>query len=239
MASFVLVHGAWHGGWCWEKVVRELEAAGHVARAPDLPGHGDDSTPHERVDLQAYCDRVCEVIDSLDDEVVLVGHSLGGLTISQVAEHRHDRLRCLVYVAAFIPESSGTLVDSTQAVSSEIHAVTRLSDDGHSICFDPAAAREIFYADCSAGDVARAVERLCPQPSQVFRSGLELSENGYGSVPRDYILCLQDRAVPVDQQRGLAERHDCRNLYSMDRSHSPFFSAPQELAKILGEIADA
>lgn len=238
MASFVLVHGAWHGGWCWEKVVPALEAAGHVAVAPDLPGHGSDPTPHDRVDLQAYCDRVCEQIDCLDGAVVLVGHSLGGLTISQVAEHRHDRLRCLVYLAAFVPGSSGSVAAATDSVSPEIHTAVRLSDDGHSIGFDPAMAREIFYADCSEGDAAGAIDRLCPQPGRVFRSGLQLSQAGYGQVPRDYILCLQDRAVPIETQRSLADRH-CRHVYSMDRSHSPFFSAPNELAKILGEIADA
>lgn len=218
--------------------MRALEAAGHQVLAPDLPGHGDDDTPHEAVDLQAYTDRVCDAVDSLPDRVVLVGHSLGGLTIGQVAEHRADRLHCLVFLAAFLPAAGGEIWDSTDIAAQAIHDATRPSEDGHSLCFDPVQARAIFYADCSDVDVAFAYEKLCPQPQGVFRSRLELSPEGYGRVPRDYILCLQDRALPAEGQQGLIDRHGCRNVYTMDRSHSPFFSAPDELAKILGEIAD-
>jgi pimeloyl-ACP methyl ester carboxylesterase len=237
MAGFVLVHGAWHGGWCWQKLVRSLRDAGHETLAPDLPGHGDDATPHERIELQSYCDRVCEAVDSLEGEVVLVGHSLGGLTISQVAEHRADRLRALVYLAAFIPEAEG-VTRTTDAVTDRLRSATSVSEDGHSICFDPDLVREVFYADCSEDDLAFARARLGPEPQRVFGSPLALSDDGFGRVPRDYIVCLQDEAVRPEAQLEMARRHGCRNVYSMDRSHSPFFSAPGELAKILGEIAD-
>jgi pimeloyl-ACP methyl ester carboxylesterase len=239
MASFVLVHGAWHGGWCWGKVVRALEAAGHEVRAPDLPGHGEDATSHERVDLQAYSDRICDAVDSLSGEVVAVGHSLGGLTISQVAEHRSDRLRSLVFLAAFIPGLDGNTIANTGVASPAIRTSVRPSEDGHSLCFELAAAREVFYADCSDDDVEFARERLCPQPQAVFRSSLALSDEGYGSVPRDYILCAQDAAILSTEQQRMIDRESCRNVYTMNCSHSPFFSAPEELAKILGEIADS
>ena len=239
MAGFVLVHGAWHGGWCWEKLTRALREAGHEVLAPDLPGHGSDRTPHAQVDLQAYSDRICEAVDSFPGDVVLVGHSLGGLTISQVAEHRPDRLRALVYLAAFVPEPSGGVADTTTAVSDGIREATSLSEDGSSIHFDPERVRAIFYADCSEEDLALAQANLCSQPAPVFRSALALSDDGYGRVPRDYIVCLEDMAVLPEAQRAMARQGGCRNLYSMDCSHSPFFSAPGELAKILGEIADA
>ncbi len=241
MASFVLVHGAWHGGWCWEKTLTALRAAGHSAVAPDLPGHGDDPTAHSDVDFAAYCDRVCDVIDSLPGEQVLVGHSLGGFTISQVAEHRSDRLRSLVYLAAFLPHPDECieLAALTGHASDGLRAGSRISDDGHSICFDPACAREVFYGDCSDEDVVLARQRICPQPQQVFGARLSLSAAGFGSVPRDYIVCLQDNAVPADAQQEMLERAGCRAVYTLDRSHSPFFSAPEVLAKILGEIADA
>lgn len=238
MADFVLVHGAWHGGWCWRKLVRELEALGHRASAPDLPGHGGDTTPHDRIDVQAYTDRVCDTIDDCPGDVVLVGHSLGGLTISQVAEHRHDRLRSLVYLAAFVPLTGGTIAETTQIVSSGIQASVTPSPDGLSSVFDGERAREVFYGDCSEQDVQWARERLCPQPMQVFRSVLQLSEERFGSVPRDYIVCLRDEALTVAGQERMAER-GFRNVYRLDRSHSPFLSAPQELAKILGEVAVA
>lgn len=238
MADFVLVHGAWHGGWCWEKLVRELETAGHRAQAPDLPGHGSDPTPHDRVDLQAYADRVCEAVDAVENEMVLVGHSLGGLTISQVAELRPDRIRSLLYLAAFLPGPSGAAVgDDTAGASDAIHQAVTATEDGLSSVFDPARAREVFYADCSDEDVQRAIGQLCAQPMGVLRSPLQLSAERYGSVPRDYVLCLEDVAIPAAEQQAMIDRHGCRGVYRMACGHSPFLSAPRELAKILGEVA--
>ncbi len=102
MSTFVLVHGGWSGGWTWEKVVPLLEEAGHQVEAPDLPGHGDDRTPIPQVSLQGYADRICRVLDAQPEPVVLVGHSSGGLVISQAAEQRPDKVKMLVYLAAFL-----------------------------------------------------------------------------------------------------------------------------------------
>src|SRR5690242_4856292 len=102
MATFVMAHGAWHGGWCWTKVVPLLERAGHAAIAPDLPGHGADTTPAREVTLQAYTDRVCQVALAQAEPVVLVGHSMGGLVISQAAEQCPEAMRTLVYITAFL-----------------------------------------------------------------------------------------------------------------------------------------
>jgi pimeloyl-ACP methyl ester carboxylesterase len=239
MANFVLVHGAWHGGWCWVKVVEELQAAGHVALAPDLPSHGSDPTSPDRVDLGSYVERICDVIDSLPGQVVLVGHSLGGLTISQVAELRADRLARLVYLAAFVPESGVPFDPAADIAASEVAAALRPSADGTTLVFDVAFARQVFYADCSDEDVRFACERLCAQPASLLGSQLDLSASGYGRVPRDYIVCLQDRALPLATQRGFHQRARCANVYTLDTSHSPFFSAPAALAKILGGIADS
>ena len=87
MSTFVLVHGAFHGAWCWYKVIAGLEAAGHRAIAPDLPGHGLDRTPMETCTLDRYVSTVVAAIEAAEEPVVLVGHSLGGVTVSQGAEH--------------------------------------------------------------------------------------------------------------------------------------------------------
>jgi pimeloyl-ACP methyl ester carboxylesterase len=239
MANFVLVHGAWHGAWCWHKLVDQLEAAGHIVVAADLPGHGGDPTPPEGIDLGTYSDFVCDLIDSVPDEVLLVGHSLGGLTITQVAEQRPDRLRSLVYLAAFVPEPGSTF-DAQQDLTTEAClAAVQLAQDGNVLLFDPDSARDVFYADCSEQDLAFARQRLCGEPAGATRSTVEISDEGWGRVPRDYIVCLQDRALDSRGQRALAERRGCRNVYTLDTSHSPFFSAPAELAKILGQIAES
>lgn len=80
MAVYVLVHGAWHGSWCWDKVVSGLEAAGHTAHALDLPGHGGDATPLGEISLDSYVEHVGAILTALPEPAILVGHSLGGLT---------------------------------------------------------------------------------------------------------------------------------------------------------------
>ena len=102
IATFVLIHGAWHGGWCWDKVKPILEKNGHTVVAPDLPGHGEDKTPIADVSLAAYTERVCEILDQQSEKVILVGHSLGGLSISQAAELRPENIEILVYLSAFL-----------------------------------------------------------------------------------------------------------------------------------------
>jgi pimeloyl-ACP methyl ester carboxylesterase len=239
MADFVLVHGAWHGGWCWEKVAAELRAAGHFVQAPDLPGHGDDPTPAHAIDLHTYAEFVCDLIDSRPEDVVLVGHSLGGLTVTQVAELRPDRLRRLVYLAAFIPRPGDDFDPEAGLVTAMCLEALRPSADEALLDFDRACARDVFYADCSDEDLAFAVARLCAEPARTALTRVEISEEGWGRVPRDYIVCTQDRALRPDGQRALAERRGCERIFTLDTSHSPFFSAPQELAKLLGQIAES
>jgi len=238
MAYFVLIHGAWHGGWCWHKLVGELESRGHAVSAPDLPGHGEDRTPPAGVDVGRYADFVCERIDSLADEVVLGGHSLGGLTISQVAEQRPDRIRSLVYLAALIPTPGATPGARRGLTSEACLNALRLSEDGSVSLFDPESVREVFYADCSDEDIAFARPRLCGEPADVARSEVKTSAPKWGRVPRDYIVCRQDQAIPASAQQALAEQSGCRNVYSLETSHSPFFSAPAALAQILEQIAE-
>jgi pimeloyl-ACP methyl ester carboxylesterase len=107
MSTFVSVHGGWNGGWCWEKVVPLLEEAGHEVEAPDLPGLGEDRTPLPKVSLQGYADRICQVLEAQPEPVVLVGHSSGGIVISQAAEQRLDKVKLLVYLAAILLQPTG------------------------------------------------------------------------------------------------------------------------------------
>ena len=239
MSHFILIHGAWHGGWCWHKLVRELESSGHSVTAPDLPCHGDDRTAPQGIDVSDYADLVCSLVDAASDEVVLVGHSLGGLTISQVAERRPDRLQCLVYLAALVPTPGATPTSRRSLTTDALLDSLRLSEDGSVSLFDLDAIREVFYADCSDEDIAFARSRLCGEPAAAANSAVEPSQENWGRVSRDYIVCLQDQAIPASAQQALAEESGCRNVYSLDASHSPFFSAPADLARILGQIAES
>ena len=100
MAIYVLIHGACHGSWCWDNVVPLLQKKGHLVEAPDLPGHGKDKTPIQEVTLQSCVDKVCSVIEAQSEPVILVGHSMGGIILSQVAEQIPDKIKTLVYLTA-------------------------------------------------------------------------------------------------------------------------------------------
>jgi pimeloyl-ACP methyl ester carboxylesterase len=238
MATFVLVHGAWHGGWCWRKVVPLLERAGHRALAPDLPGHGSDRTPLAQVTLRAYADRVCQVAAGEREPVILVGHSMGGAVISQAAEQCPDSVRTLVYLAAFLLPGGSSLFEAARGgeqgvLSSHLRPEPA---NGRMLVADEGLVPS-FYHDCSAEDVAFARARLVPQALEPLGATLETSDARFGRVPRVYVECLRDQAIPIALQRKLVAAMPCRKVVSLDTSHSPFFSAPDALARELAALA--
>jgi pimeloyl-ACP methyl ester carboxylesterase len=236
MATFVLVHGAWHGAWCFEKLGPALEARGHRAVAPDLPGHGADPTPPGQVQLADYVARVGEALARQPQPAVLLGHSMGGVVITQAGEEHAPRVRCLVYLAAFLPrhgESLGRLASADSAVTPNL----RPDREAGVVRFDPAGARDAFYADCEDTDVAAAVARLCPQPVAPWTQAVLLGAR-YAGLPRHYIECTRDRAIPLAEQRRMVAAAPCR-VHSLDAAHSPFYSMPDRLADVLDAIARA
>ena len=238
MGTFVLVHGGWNGGWCWEKVVPLLEEAGHLAQAPDLPGSGDDPTPIPEVSLQGYADRISEVLDAQPEPVVLVGHSSGGTVISQAAEHRPEKVKLLVYLAAFLLRDGESLFEvGENETGSLVLPNLVVSEDGASATIREDVVVEALIHDCSEEDAERAKRRFAPQALAPFATPLSLTEGNFGRVPRAYIETLQDRAISPSFQEYMYGRQPCREVLTMDTSHSPFFAAPEELAGHLESLA--
>lgn len=233
----MLVHGAWHGAWCWEKVAPLLEEAGHEAVVFDLPGHGEDRTPVSEVSLRAYAERVCQALDEGDEPAVLVGHSMGGAVISEAAESRPEGIEVLVYLTAFLLPSGKTLLDYHQADEESVvlHNLVVREDEGVAVVREEALV-EAFYADCPEEDAERAIARLVPQPAAPFATPVEVTE-AFGRVPRVYVECLHDRAITPQTQKKMYTGLPCREVVSLQTDHSPFFSAPQELAERLASIA--
>ena len=231
MGRFVLVHGGFVGGWCWEKLVPLLEEAGHRVEAPDLPGSGDDNTPIPEVSLQAYADRISEVVDAQPEPVVLVGQSSGGVAVSQAAEQRPDNIHMLVYVGAYLLRDGETLLSAGENdTESLVLANLVMSEDGSSATIREDAIREGLLADCSDEDVERAKARFEPGALAPIATPVSLSEENYGRIPRVYIETLKDRAISPWLQKEMYERVPCQKVISMDTGHWPFYSAPEELA---------
>jgi pimeloyl-ACP methyl ester carboxylesterase len=240
MATFVLVHGSFHGAWCWFKVVPELEALGHRVIAVDLPAQGDDTTPVHEATLEMNVERVVDVIEAQSEPVVLVGHSFGGATITATAERIPERIALLVYLTSFIPLSGESINDITSSPmwprEEGARAFVR-SADGHSISVAAEAVRERFYHDCSDEDVDHCLERIRPQPFKPRATPIHTTPERFGSVSRAYILCAEDRSIPLEVQKKFEARMPCDKVVTIQSSHSPFLSAPGELARTLSDLA--
>ena len=234
MSTFVLVHGSWHGGWCWEGVVPLLQQRGHRVLAPDLPGHGGDRTPVGEITLAAYAARVIAAVDSATEPVILVGHSMAGVVISLVAEARPDRIRRLVYLAAFLPQDGQSLLQIGQTdTDSLILPNLQLSADQSEGSLRASALDDIFFHDCDAVIAAAAKARLRPEPMLPVVTPIRITRENHGRVSRAYVRCERDRSIsPAVQDRMIAAM-PCDPVLSLDSGHEPFFSMPEKLARLL------
>lgn len=238
MKTFILIHGSWHSAWNWHKVIPVLESRGHKAIAIDLPGMGRDKTPIQEVTLKTSVDKICHLIDTLDEKVILVGHSKNGIMISQAAEYRSEKIEKLIYLAAYlIPDGKTQSEYSAQDTNGVLKPyVTRYPElNAHTL--QPEIYKEGLYHDCDNSITQLAKLLLSHEPVASGITPLALSEENYGSVPRFYIECTEDKAVTPFIQRKMYTETICEKVYSIPTSHSPFFSQPEELSALFCEIA--
>lgn len=237
MATVVLVHGAWHGGWCWYEVVPELESRGHDVVTVDLPGHGIDTTSIEEVTLDSATDRVCSVLDEQSEPVALVGHSMGGILITQAAERRPDAIDTLVYLTAFLPEDGTGLIDYAQADEEAIALPNLVVDEERGVCTIETEKRtEVFYHDCSPAHRELARTLLRPETMSLMTTPVNVSPTNFGSVRRAFVECTDDRAISLSMQRTMHEESGVDAVATLETSHSPFFSAPTGTADAIEEV---
>jgi pimeloyl-ACP methyl ester carboxylesterase len=238
MARIVLIHGAWGGAWIWEKVTEPLEAAGHTVETLDLPGAGDDHTPLEQINLDAYAERICDVLRESPEQAVLVGHSMGGMAVTQAASRCPGRVASLIYLAAFLPmdgqsligltklpEGEGDHVQKTMVVSGE-PPLAELSEENLIIAFYNLAPPEV---------AKWAAQMQRPQPAVPMMDEAKLSE-GYETIPRSYIHCTKDQAnMPALQRRMMKERA-ASPVIELETDHTPHLSAPEELVAAIDQL---
>jgi pimeloyl-ACP methyl ester carboxylesterase len=237
--TIVLVHGAWHGAWCWDLVRGHLESAGVEVVAVDLPGHGASHEP--LADLHGDAAAVRSTLDSLDGPAVLVGHSYGGAVITEAGAH--DRVAHLVYIAAFNLADGECVGDAAaaEALASrldhsgrpDLGAALTSDDGGVSTTFDAGLARQVFYNDCDPELAAWATARLGRQRMANFSD--QPVAIAWQHLPSTYLICSDDNTVHPDLQRLLARRATTSSEWTS--GHSPFLSHPLLLSELLHDIA--
>jgi pimeloyl-ACP methyl ester carboxylesterase len=217
-ATLGLVHGGAHGAWCWERLVPELEARGHVAVAPDLPCDDDSAGAAE------YADVVSTALSGSNGNVVLVAHSLGGLTAPLVAERRP--VVRMVFVAGLLPVPGKSFRDQ-QAEEPDILFPYRGGRPG---------LRDRFFGNCSAEDADWAMARIRDQALKPFTEPTPL--RAWPDVPSSYVICTDDRACnPAWSRRAARNRLGVEPIELIGSDHSPFHSRPAELADLLVRLA--
>jgi pimeloyl-ACP methyl ester carboxylesterase len=239
--TFILVHGAWQGAWAWDTIVPRLKAAGHDAIAADLPGDGHDNTPPGDVNLGLYAAKVAGLIDATTGPVILVGHSMGGVTASQVCELRPERIALAIYLCAFMLPDGLSVLDFYEKYLEPwmrgAHARVSYDAAGLTSMIDPVSAVEVFYQLSDRALAEAAARRLTPQPEGARRSKLQLSAGRYGTIPRVYIEALQDRSVHLPLQRKMQEITGRDAVYRLDSDHAPQLSMPDALIAMILAVA--
>lgn len=214
MTQYLLVHGAWHGAWCWDEVRAHLPDAVAI----DLPSN--------HVEGAGFTDDVAAVRAALDgmSDVVLCGHSYGGAVITEAGAH--GSVRHLVYLCAFVPDVGETVMGLSGSPGFEPSTLSSgLTIEGDDLLVTPDVAREAFYADCEQ----QPVDRLVPHPMRAF--GVEPAAAAWRDTPSTYVVCTQDRAIQPGLQRQMAAR--CTTTVELEASHSPMLSMPERVAEIL------
>lgn len=235
-ATVVLVHGAWHGAWCWDAVVARLVAAGVPVVAPDLPGHGADAGPPG--DLPEHVEHLESVLDRVAAPVVLVGHSYGGVVITDAG--CHPSVVELVYIAGFMADETESVTVAAHAEAEAegvdvtgVAAHLRRVDD--LVVVDPERATSLFFGDCDPDVADAAAAKLGPQRTRsLLQSPARVAWREKAST---YVVCADDRALHPGLQRILARR--ATRSVEWPTSHSPFLSRPDLVADLLVARATA
>lgn len=231
MTTYVLVHGAWHGGWCWNRISHALNTPGNNVYTPTLSGLGERA--HLASPETSLATHIADILGVLEMEdltgVVLVGHSYGGIVVTAVADRAADRIAHLVYLDAIVPRNGQSLYNcvspKTKAFFEE-----QAGDDWR---IPVAAASAQFLGLKREADIHWVLPKLKPHPVRTFREAVQLSSMS-SSLPRTYINCIGDK--PPGQPRS-AQAEGIADYQELQTGHDAMVSAPQEVVELLRRVA--
>jgi pimeloyl-ACP methyl ester carboxylesterase len=225
-STVVLVHGAWGGSWCWERVVPLLEAREVRTATVDLPSVG--GPPDGTGSLAGDAGAVVDVLDALEGPFLVCGHSYGGMVVTHAAAGRED-VRRLVYLCAFMPDTGESLYALTGGPGPWMDVL----EDGRTLP-DLAHVAAVGYADSDPATRASAIARLRPQVPTPFSEPVPAA--AWRDIPSTYVVCTEDRSLPVGVQREVFAPR-AGEVVELVASHQPYYSMPDRIAELLAERA--
>ncbi|WP_163410188.1 alpha/beta hydrolase [Flavobacterium ajazii] len=236
----VLVHGAWQASYVWDQTEKDLKTAGYPVTVVKLPGHGDDTTPAYQVSFQAYVDEVKKAVNSYNEPVILIGHSLGGAVITQTAAEVPQKIKKLVYVAGFIPQNGKSVLDYSQMdTASLLPASLQLSEDQTlaGIVNPEVNLPKIFAQDATDVQKQFLVARYKAEPTIPLGTPLNYKTENYNAGGKKYyIFTTGDNTITYSFQQKMAQEAGITNTYTVNSGHSPFISKSDELIKLIKSI---
>jgi len=235
--TFVLVHGAFQAPYAWQFTKADLESRGQKVVVVELPGHGSDNADPATLSINAYRDKVVSAINAISGQVILVGHSMGGMVVTAVAEEIPEKIEKLVFVGAFVPANGQSIVDLASTDSEALFGPA-LIPSADQLTFNMAQENlaPVFLADGSSAVKQLLITNYKAEPSIPFTNPATITAGKFGSVNKYYIFTEQDKAISLSNQHAMAAAAGITKNYSMNTSHCPFLSKPSEFTALLMTI---
>lgn len=230
---YLFIHGAWHASWCWQKIAPSLLSAGHSVLTPDLPGHGSKLQPAKNITFDHYVTAMVDLVNQQSEPVTLIGHSMAGLIISQMAELIPNKIHELIFIAAYIPQHQQSLLSIAEASESRGASPLLIIDQTKReirLKSSPELT-SIFFNCCSNEDTQYALSQIQPQPLLPFTAPVTLGSH-FNHAPKRAFICRQDRALILSDQLRMSQSIT-DNIVYLDADHAAYFSAADDLIHFL------
>lgn len=236
MTHYILVHGAWEGSWSWDLIQPTLEKAGHRVTTVDLPGSPGNERDIAQITMASYVDAVVNAITDLDHKIILVGHSLAGAIISQVAERIPEKIERLIYVTAFLLENGDSILEAMQRdPDGEFLSKLNFSDNQDYATADEQTWRDIAFHDVKENRILDALSMVdgTRQATEPFMAKTSVSKERFGSVPKAYIRTAIDKMVSPKLQDEMLANWKVDQVHTLQSGHFPTLSLPETLAELM------